>query len=459
LIVLDKNSSLTHDHGCGCADCACGKRNRFFRGKRMRAGDYAIEQSYGIERRRVINRSVIGWGVVNGFAMSKDRAEVGPGFALDRQGREIVLAHAATPGPGNLFVLDESGGGCRPRGLETLGGGQYVLSVHYAERRFGEANLPASCGCDDPEENYVCETAVFSLRSIAGNDCPCGDEPCSRPCDCTITDSCGRPVKGEAPGRSAGRGSHACVCHWLMDDPVTCDPPRLCEWSCYEVDPCDGVPIACVVAKPTGDRCKPVMIEVRDPCGPRRFVKSNDLLYDFIRGCDLTHISWVSWAGWHRSQAPVPWPDFAGRFNPDDGRTEFVVRFSGPVRKDTIRWDSIVMRAALVEQSTSWQVIRQVPIPSLDLTPYGPVPGGMTDQVRVYVSTDWIYDEVLKDRPSWLTDREFSIEIEVYGDGILDCHDQPIDGEALGAAAAPSGNGSPGGTYRSSFRVAPKPRP
>jgi hypothetical protein len=77
----------------------------------------------------------------------------------------------------------------------------------------------------------------------------------------------------------------------------------------------------------------------------------------------------------------------------------------------------------------------------------------------VYVSTDWIYDEVLKDRPSWLTDREFSIEIEVYGDGILDCHDQPIDGEALGAAAAPNGNGSPDGTNRTTFREAPKPQP
>ena len=38
------------------------------------------------------------------------------------------------------------------------------------------------------------------------------------------------------------------------------------------------------------------------------------------------------------------------------------------------------------------------------------------------------------------------VEIEVRGDFILDCNGQPVDANAVGRAAAPTGNGTPGGT-------------
>ena len=117
------------------------------------------------------------------------------------------------------------------------------------------------------------------------------------------------------------------------------------------------------------------------------------------------------------------------------------------------------MRAATIEQSTDWRLVRRIPIVKLNLTPHGTakLPAGTTNQLQIYVDPDWVNDEI-SGNSSWLTWDVFEIEIELYGDGILDCHRLAIDGEAIGIDAVPSGNGSPGGTYRSCFRVEPKPR-
>jgi hypothetical protein len=485
----------------------------------MKASDHQIEQLYGIERRRIINRSVIGVGVVNGFAMSPGRSDVEPGFALDAHGREVVLAQKTTLGPVNLFLLAKDAAGCRTLPIEKAEPGRhYVLSIHYAERRFGDAEL-GGCGCETPEKNYVCETAVFSLKEIC-EPCHCGEGPCDWRCDCSTTDSCGARVPpqprrppplverppgpapepaldvrlsieeglrhlhevGElpppgsfereppeqvvAPSSRGGRGPHACVCQRLMGLAVDCSRPTLCEWNGHWIDPGDGIELACVRIGRDEDPCRPVNVEVVDPCGPRHFVKSNDLLYDFIRGCDLTHISWVSWHAWHRRRQPMPWPLFAGLFHwnqhdqhdPKNGWTAFAVRFSAPVVIDTIRYDSISMRAVTVEQATDWRLIRRIPITRLDFTPHGSGPflAGTTDQVRVHVSTDWIADEIAG-RSTWLTYDGFEVEFELDGFGVLDCHGQPVDADAIGLEAAPTGNGTPGGMYRSTFRVHAKP--
>src|SRR6516162_123929 len=98
---------------------------------------------------------------------------------------------------------------------------------------------------------------------------------------------------------------------------------------------------------------------------------------------------------------------------------------------------------------------RRVPIVRLDLTPdlsadMAELPPGTTNQMRLIVRPRWLRDEVDKDDESWLSQREFTIEIEIRGDLILDCHRQAIDGEAIGLDPTPSGNGSPGGTFMSS---------
>ena len=452
--MLHTDTRTKHDDDCGCADCQqreecrCGTRNRFFRGKRMRAREFEIEQTYALQRRRLINRSVLGWGVVYGFKMTAPENDVGVGFALDRNGREIVVGEPTTLEPSNTFVLSADASGCRTLPLDRLVPGRYVLAVHYAERRFGEAHRPGGCGCDDPQKNYVCETAVFSLTPMRDRRCPCGEAPCRGGCDCDTIDNCGPST----------RGPHACICQWLTgDDRDPCDLGKLCEWHGYFIDPADGVALACVVVRTADDKCRPLAIEVEDACSPRRFIKNNDLLYDLIRGCDLTRISDVSWRDWHRSGDLMSWPTFAGMFSAD-GKTTLQVKFSGPVQIDTIRRDTVVITVVTVEQSTGWRLTRRVPLQEIDRTPSSPtLPKGMTDQMSFVVRPRWVRDEIEPGGQSWLTDREFTVEIEIRGDLILDCHGLALDADAIGLRAAPSGNGTPGGTYLSCFHVEKKP--
>jgi hypothetical protein len=161
----------------------------------------------------------------------------------------------------------------------------YLLSVHYAERPTGDAIGPDPCGCDPIEKNFTCETVVFSLTPLKDGRCPCLEETCTRTCRCGDADKgCGYK----------GRGPHQCLCHWVTDasDPK---PSRLCGWNGYMIDPADGIPLGCVRVWETSDECYPIGISAIDACSPRKLVKNNELLYDLIRGCDLTHISWISW--------------------------------------------------------------------------------------------------------------------------------------------------------------------
>lgn len=78
------------------------ERNRFFHGKLMTARDMQAEQDYHVGRLNMLNRLVVGKGIVRGLNVTVRDAddglvvEVGPGVALDGDGRLIVVENAAT---------------------------------------------------------------------------------------------------------------------------------------------------------------------------------------------------------------------------------------------------------------------------------------------------------------------------------------------------------------------------
>jgi hypothetical protein len=481
-----------------------GVRNRFFLGKWMRPDIFSLEQRYGIERRRMINRAVLGSGIVCGLAVRRESpvseapqdaaAElkkpvprpllVHPGLALDEHGRELVLDAPLQLDHTNTFVLVHGAGELCPKTIEQLEPARYLLRVHYAERRFGDADVARSCGCPAPEKNYVHEGVVFSLQPMASEPCPCAEANCARDTHC-------EPHAG--PCAAHGRGPHGQLCRWVEETPLPDVHAQLCEWRGHWIGLHDGLALACVHASATQDKCRPLSFDaIEEDCAPRRLVKNNDLLYDLVRGCDLTRIAWISWGEWHRAwhkaESPIAWSDFADKFRrpeikeaqpapttkgEDGGKgghrdcsTGFVVRFSGPVKLTSLHPDSIVMTAFTLEQATGWQNARRVPLTKLlsepDLKALGPncpLPEGTTNQVRLCVSSRWLRDEIEGDKESWLSERDFTIELEVRGDLILDCHGQALDGNVNGNSetGTPSGNGDPGGTFVSSFRVQRKP--
>ncbi len=75
------------------------KRLKYFAHQFLREQDFEAEQAYHIAMRRLHNRSVHGWGVVEGLAVRKKNEKeitIEPGIAIDEQGREIILTTQVT---------------------------------------------------------------------------------------------------------------------------------------------------------------------------------------------------------------------------------------------------------------------------------------------------------------------------------------------------------------------------
>lgn len=519
----------TAKHVC-CTDAPCdsGLRNQYFQGKRLTADSFQVEQSYLLERRRLLNRTIHGWGVVYGYAVKpaalasheegSGRLEIGPGLALDECGRELVHTGASTISVADVTLLDEK----RAR-LERPPDGSYVpkgephqehkkacwlLSVHYAEQQVGPVKVSDPCSCERHEWERVCETVRFSLRRVQCSEC-CEPFDCELQCGCGTGPCCEQhdevhPYQGqdskqgpdlkqlseqsqeyhssngnpEPTPNPVRRGGCQCLCEYLMTGLSfkDCGGLRDVDDPCAHVraDLCRGVPLACVSLRES--ECEGEWLFGRwvEACGPRRLVKRNDALFDLIRGCDLTRISAIGWAGWHRSWKLIDWDEFEASFGslPDsdverirrsrDKRETFPVvtlkywvEFSRPVRKDTVLADCFSIRVLAREEEGAWAEPHRVPIVRVDTSAPPDTPHGLVTRATLVVDGRWLYDAV-KGTSTIFDENPATLEIEIRGDLILDCNGQAIDANAHGLLPAPSGNGTPGGTFFSSFRVQPR---
>lgn len=69
-------------------------RVRYFDGQLLSAEDFADEQAYHINKRRLLNLRLLGAGVVDGLNVSVDTPSavvVTPGLAIDSRGNEILV--------------------------------------------------------------------------------------------------------------------------------------------------------------------------------------------------------------------------------------------------------------------------------------------------------------------------------------------------------------------------------
>ncbi|HEV7994555.1 MAG TPA: hypothetical protein VGP25_22230 [Gemmatimonadaceae bacterium] len=489
----------TRTECCDDPACGCGERNNYFDGKRLTPDTFRVEQRYLVERRRLLNRSIHGWGLVHGYAITVEQPRdargapmlrVGAGLALDQQGRELVETGATAIALDDLIAVDENGRRIEATALfDGIERSRYakdgasalciLLSVHYAERNEGPVQVSDPCRCEQREWDRVCETVRYTIRAVPCDDC-CADRACELTCDCSVEGCCAPPPREPDDPRSDDerwrtevppeRGGCGCLCEHLttleIDD--GCDD-RLCEMEerCGQVrvDLKHGVPLACISIErdDRADCDDDWMIGPGvEACGPRRLVKRNDLLFDLIRGCDLTRIRQIGWAEWHRRADPVPFIDFSAALGPDGQREssyltrDFWVEFTRPVRRETVRPDCFTMTVLSVEREGGWWQAFRVPIVAVDTSVVPAHAGDPTDHVRgakLVVDGAWIEDGV-RGRRSMFLGGDTTIEIEVRGDYILDCNGQPVDANAVGLSAARTGNGSPGGTFMSGFRVA-----
>jgi hypothetical protein len=164
---------------------------------------------------------------------------------------------------------------------------------------------------------------------------------------------------------------------------------------------------------------------------------------------------------------PVDYASFVAALGATDERKseyvtrDFWVRFSRPVRTETLRPDCFAMSIMKVEREGGWWEALRVPIVGLDMSAFPPESNDPPDHIRgatIVVDGAWL-DDAVRGTKNMFQGGQAIVELEVRGDFIVDCNGQTVDANAVGLSAGPTGNGAPGGTFLSSFRVAEAPPP
>lgn len=431
-----------------CTPCSPNVRNRYFRGKLMTIADYQAEQLYMIQRRRVVNRMLLGWGVVTGFHVDRHGNEltISPGVALDPCGREIIACEPVTiRDQDDILWLYQ--GKC---GLEAKGpfeAGCYLLSAHYAERQVDGVRVSTSCDESECETNHICETVVYSLRQLHPEHHPIRVLECSdlepKPGDEPGAVDCTRPHVDRVYSSSCGN-----LC---LDDPrdwgdrrfKPCEVCKLSNHDDIRFDGGAGVGLAIVCFK-------------LDDC--------NKLIFDedvqqIVRGCELTRIKDVGWRNWHENPDIVVELDTFREMFVDPGEdesspvdTRFWICFTAPVQIASLRRN--VMSITMVQFDKNEEVLTVERVPIVGIWCQAPRPDDpayTTRGFRPFIPNEYYQGELDKKAKSSL-DNETLVEIRVEGDLIIDWAGRPIDANSI-AQHLPSGNGTPGGEFFSSWRV------
>ena len=461
-----------------CADCGGSTRNRYFVGKRLTPDAMRLEQRYLTERRHLVNSAMHGHGVVYGYAVgampaakyepeaATGRLRIGPGLAFDEAGRELLQTAVLDLPFGSVIVLGADGGVVRD--THDLPGGPWLLRVHYAEQDRSPVTTKDPCRCETREWDQVCETVRFSLQPVdaccaepeAGWDSRCAQGTC---CDDWVAEEKTEEKEDASPGCAPVRRGG---CRFLCEHLTGLEPGTACGRLCEIEDECGrvrvdirhGVALACVGL--VSDDCGGWQFDddVED-CGRRRLVKRNDLLFDLIRGADLTRICAVGWAPWHRKS--MTWSDFTASFGSEEESSgkhlteAYWLEFSRPVRIDSLAADCVVLTVIVPEAEGGWREPLRVPVVELRASADTGAPAGLASRARLLVDSAWVADALVSARTRFAAGAE--VEIEVRGDYITDCNGQQVDANTRGMTVVPSGNGTPGGSLVSTFRVEPKP--
>jgi hypothetical protein len=186
------------------------------------------------------------------------------------------------------------------------------------------------------------------------------------------------------------------------------------------------------------------------------------MLFDLIRGCDLTRIVDFGWKDWHRDETPIPFTAFSDALGRSGEKEKeyvtngFWVRFSRPVRKDSLLPDCFAMTVLDPEDKEGWWTPFRVPIIRVDTEGFSE-PGDPPEYVRggrIVVEGGWVEDGARGRHSIFkVPDDVFRVEIEIRGDFIVDCNGQTVDANPRGLTKIPTGNGVPGDRFLSTFKI------
>lgn len=120
-----------------------GERNHYYSGKALSVSSFESEQRYNNDKRRLVNRHLLGVGVACGLEvirLGEDSVSVEPGIALDAYGREIVVPSADVK---RLASLNGYNAGSRDA--------EYYMYIKYDEKTAAAVNTSVA---DEQKKQY-----------------------------------------------------------------------------------------------------------------------------------------------------------------------------------------------------------------------------------------------------------------------------------------------------------------
>jgi hypothetical protein len=484
------------------------ERNHYFPGKLLTARDFESEQQYFNQKRWLINRHVLGWGVVCGLDVRWDpeccRLIVDGGLALDCCGHEILVRGR------EQVRLDHGHREHKPGSVERL-----VLCLEYRECKTEPLADPHDPSCGDAgrtrynrvRDSYALRVRPWDDVCVEGKpDCPCyldfikggdpgRDEPdLDRPCDtpdmhdwlCECTRRCPRC-----------RGCECVVLAVLTvryprperEPPDEKYPEDYPEKDSHEEAHDDreqtpGHPAYPASARhqtaahgghgpeqrPEQEPAKPHKPPRHDPCEPdpcaepecpevevdactyRRFVYSNPLLYRLIE-CfhgDLPHVVAFGWRKLTHVDRKMKWAEFIHLLV----NNKMAVIFDQPMREETINSHTFLVSVRVVEKGTGYWINKQIPCERIEHHRIKRDSLGHCHMAVFVPETDWVEDE-LDDHHSEVADGT-EVDVTLVGSLITAENGKALDGDFIGYRL-PSGNGTQGGDFKDWFAVEARP--
>ena len=408
-----------HNKSCSVCDIPYFERNNYYYGKLMTVRDFFAEQCYFNEKRWLINRMVLGWGVVCGLDVRQKEDSPGeivvtPGLAIDCCGREILVCNEQEvkllPGPSE----------CNEEKEDETGEKKYFICIDYRECRTEPVQLPP-VACDQKEKgefNRIRDSYVIRVK---------------RPDEVCIPDACSKYCPLSEDKLSSVQGY---LCNKLKEGCPEC-PEKCC------------VILAEVTVTPAEDPSQQPSVTI-DPCSSRRLVHGNAMLYDLIR-CfhgDLPHVTTINWKA---NGATISWDDFEKGIYKDGIK----VWFDKKMDSTTINANTFQVMVKMEDTDTGNYRFDMVPG---DVS-YQYDEGTKSSLAMFTITSKWLIDVFFGYSRVQEKGGEFLVLLK--GDFIMSTGDdcvpaKALDGNFIGAAL-PSGNGTPGGDFASWFFITPKP--
>ena len=464
---------------CGVCEPEHFERNNYYYGKQLTVRDLEQEQRYLNEKRWLINRMALGWGVVCGLDVEWDKKSpklvVKPGLALDCCGHEIIICEAKS------VTFERYEETCQQVSQKPGAVEKFALCLEYDDCETEPVELPPQ-GCEKQERTeYNRIRDGFKLQIKPWKDACHKHDDEHIACLDRFKEPAKEPVKEpEKPGSP------------ILETKQRCQTPPLHQHLCHEFkkdcaecECCACVVLATITVTPprtnvqssrtaTAEQRQPPATEATvefDPCTDRRLVYGNNLLYDLIN-CyhgDLPHIVDFSWRDtYQRQQREVDWDTFVDLMNPNKQQNNLTVTFDQEMAAASLNPHTFIVTFLHVDEGTGSIINKRIPG---EIKPgWSPGGGSGWGKDRCYQATfvadeHWFNDELTSKNTQLAKGVE--IEITLRGSRIFNNpgnenkpeHEQrpvkALDGEFL-ADKLPTGNGTQGGDFVDWFRVRPR---